>query len=211
MSWQAIVQALVLVVLLAATVPLLGRYMADVYGAREDGSAPGDRFFGPIERFIYRCAGVDAQARAALERLRALAGRVQPRVGAGPVRTAAAAGSTALQPDGSAGRQPMGSFNAAISFVTNTNWQWFSGEVSDQPPHQDDRQHGAELRVCGRRHGRGDRSDPGDHPHRVPTPRQLLGRPRADHDAHPAAAGLVFAVVLISQGVIQNLGDGWSP
>ncbi len=25
---------------------------------------------------------------------------------------------------------PMGSFNAAISFVTNTNWQWFSGEQS---------------------------------------------------------------------------------
>ena len=24
----------------------------------------------------------------------------------------------------------MGSFNTAISFVTNTNWQWYSGEVS---------------------------------------------------------------------------------
>ena len=32
MSWQALTQALVLVVLLAATVPFLGRYMADVYG-----------------------------------------------------------------------------------------------------------------------------------------------------------------------------------
>ncbi len=61
MSWQALVQALVLVVLLVATVPFLGRYMADVYGARADGSAPGDRFFGPIERVIYRLLGVDAK------------------------------------------------------------------------------------------------------------------------------------------------------
>ena len=50
-----------LVGLLAATVPFLGRYMADVYGARDDGSAPGDRFFGPIERTIYRICGIDAK------------------------------------------------------------------------------------------------------------------------------------------------------
>ncbi len=24
----------------------------------------------------------------------------------------------------------MGAFNAAISFVTNTNWQWYSGELT---------------------------------------------------------------------------------
>ncbi len=35
--------------------------MADVYGAREDGSAPGDRFFGPIERTIYRICGIDSK------------------------------------------------------------------------------------------------------------------------------------------------------
>ena len=59
MSWQEIVFGLVLVVLLVATVPPLGRYMADVYGAREDGTAPGDRFFNPIERWIYRVCGID--------------------------------------------------------------------------------------------------------------------------------------------------------
>ena len=47
MSWTAFVQALVLVALLGVTVPPLGRYLADVYGARPDGTAPGDRFFRP--------------------------------------------------------------------------------------------------------------------------------------------------------------------
>ncbi len=59
MTWQAIVFGLVLVFLLVVTVPPLGRYMADVYGYREDGTAPGDRFFNPIERFIYRVCGID--------------------------------------------------------------------------------------------------------------------------------------------------------
>jgi K+-transporting ATPase ATPase A chain len=43
MSWQNFVQALALVALLALTVPPLGRYIAAVYGSRDDGTAPGDR------------------------------------------------------------------------------------------------------------------------------------------------------------------------
>lgn len=41
----------------------LGRYMAAVHGSRDDGSAPGDRVFGPVERAVYRppsaTSGVD--------------------------------------------------------------------------------------------------------------------------------------------------------
>ena len=39
---------------LAISTPLLGIYMAKVYGG---GKAPGDRVFHPIERLIYRVAG----------------------------------------------------------------------------------------------------------------------------------------------------------
>ena len=49
-----------LVVLLgdsAAARPLHGRRVR----GRSDGSAPGDRFFGPIERAIYRVCGIDAK------------------------------------------------------------------------------------------------------------------------------------------------------
>ena len=48
-----------LVLLLAVTVPPLGRYIAAVFGSRPDGSAPGDRVFGPVERTIYRILAVD--------------------------------------------------------------------------------------------------------------------------------------------------------
>jgi K+-transporting ATPase ATPase A chain len=130
MSWQAIIQALVLVGLLAATVPFLGRYMADVYGARDDGSAPGDRFFGPIERVVYRICGIDAKreqrwnvyatAFLAFSLVSVLLLYAMHRL----------QGVLPFNPTDRPGVSPMGSFNAAISFVTNTNWQWYSGELT---------------------------------------------------------------------------------
>lgn len=130
MSWQAIIQAFVLVGLLAATVPFLGRYMADVYGARDDASAPGDRFFDPIERTIYRICGIDskreqrwnvyATSLLAFSLVSVLLLYAMHRV----------QGALPFNPTDRVGVSPMGSFNAAISFVTNTNWQWYSGELT---------------------------------------------------------------------------------
>ena len=130
MTWQEIVFGLILVVLLAVTVPLLGRYMAAVYGARKDGTAPGDRLFDPIERFIYRVCGVDHKREQrwnvyalslvafSLVSLLMLYGlqRLQ--------------GSLPFNPTGRTGLTPWGAWNVAVSFVTNTNWQWYSGEVT---------------------------------------------------------------------------------
>jgi K+-transporting ATPase ATPase A chain len=59
MTAASMLQLLVLAALLVGTVPLLGRYLAAVYGARPDGTAPGDRYFAPIERLVYRVLGVD--------------------------------------------------------------------------------------------------------------------------------------------------------
>jgi K+-transporting ATPase ATPase A chain len=56
MSTASWLQFVVLIVLLVATAPVLGRYMARVYG---DDRAPGDRLFGVIERPIYRLCRVD--------------------------------------------------------------------------------------------------------------------------------------------------------
>ena len=58
MSGAAWLQLLAVLVLLAISTPLLGSYMAKVYG---NAKAPGDRFFGPIERVIYRICGVDPE------------------------------------------------------------------------------------------------------------------------------------------------------
>ncbi|MEP7114308.1 MAG: potassium-transporting ATPase subunit KdpA, partial [Ilumatobacteraceae bacterium] len=128
MSWQAIVQALILVVALAIAVPQLGKYMANVYGARKDGSAPGDRFFNPIERYIYKVCRVDAkrEQRWNVYTLSLIAFSISCFVALYALQRLQ--GSLPLNPTDRTSVSSMGSFNSAISFVTNTNWQWFSGE-----------------------------------------------------------------------------------
>jgi K+-transporting ATPase ATPase A chain len=130
MSWQAIVQAVVLVALLVIAVPLLGRYMAAVYGVREDGSAPGDRFFGPIERFIYKVCRIDhkREQRWNVYALSLVAFSIMSVLFLYALLRLQ--GNLFFNPTDRPSMSPMGSFNAAVSFVTNTNWQWFSGEVS---------------------------------------------------------------------------------
>ena len=54
--------------------------MATVYGVGDDGTAPGDRFFGPIERFIYRVCGIDAKREQRWNVYALVADRVQPGV-----------------------------------------------------------------------------------------------------------------------------------
>jgi potassium-transporting ATPase potassium-binding subunit len=130
MSWQAIVQGLVLVAMLAVAVPLLGRYMAAVYGARKDGSAPGDRFFNPVERLIYKTCRIDdkREQRWNVYALSLVAFSVMSVLSLYALLRLQ--GSLFFNPTDRTSLTPMGAFNAAISFVTNTNWQWFSGEVA---------------------------------------------------------------------------------
>ena len=130
MSWQDVLEALVLVVLLAVTVPPLGRYIAAVYGSRADGSAPGDRLFGPLERGLYRICRVDARREQrwnvyaisllALSLVSLLFLYAMLRL----------QGSLPFNPTDRDSVSPTGAFNIAVSFVTNTNWQWYSGEVA---------------------------------------------------------------------------------
>ena len=58
MSWQAWAQAATLLGLVFLSTPLLGAYIARVFG---DGAAPGDRVFLPVERALYRLGGVDPE------------------------------------------------------------------------------------------------------------------------------------------------------
>ncbi len=103
----------------------LGVYMARVYEGRHTGL---DRALGPIERFLYRISGVNADDEMDWKRyavamlvfnfvgfvlLYALQ-RLQGALPANPAHVPAVAPDLA--------------FNTAISFVTNTNWQNYSGE-----------------------------------------------------------------------------------
>jgi K+-transporting ATPase ATPase A chain len=135
MSAQGLVQLLLLFVALAVTVPPLGRYMAKVYGSTESAEggpapAPGDRVFLPVERFIYRLLGVNerkeqrwnvyAVSLLAFSILSLLLTYLILRI----------QGSLPLNPTDREGVPAYGAWNAAVSFMTNTNWQWYSGEQS---------------------------------------------------------------------------------
>ncbi len=130
MSWQNILQFLLLAGLLAITVPALGKYIATVFGARDDSSALGDRFFGPIERFIYRALGVDPKRE---QRWNVYAASLMAFSLASILLLYVLLRTQSILPFNPTDREalsPTGAFNTAISFVTNTNWQWYSGEIS---------------------------------------------------------------------------------
>ena len=118
-------QLVLLVVLVAVSTPLLGTYLAKVYGG---GRAPGDRIFLPVERAVYRLSRIDAdrEQRWTAYALSLLAfSAVSGIVLYGLLRFQ---GVLPLNPDGRSAVPPGLSFNTAVSFLTNTNWQNYSGE-----------------------------------------------------------------------------------
>ena len=128
MSAASWLQLAVLVALLVVTAPLLGRYMAHVYG--DDGKVPGDRVFLPVERLIYRICRVNPRAEQrwtvytfsvlafSLASFLVLYGiqRLQQWLPFNPTDMPNVIDHIA--------------FNAAVSFMTNTNWQSYAGEAT---------------------------------------------------------------------------------
>jgi K+-transporting ATPase ATPase A chain len=125
MSANGYLQLAFFLAVLIACVKPLGAYMARVYQGESFGI---DRIGAPIESVIYRLCGVDpskemkwvdyAVAMLMFNLLGALVvyglQRLQAQLPFNP------ASMTAVSPDSS--------FNTAISFVTNTNWQGYGGE-----------------------------------------------------------------------------------
>ena len=115
----------VLVALIVLATPLLGGYLAKVYGG---GRAPGDRVFGPVERLVYRVVGVDPdqEQRWTIYARSVLAFSVVSVVVLYVLQRVQ--GSLPGNPTGVEGVPPAIAFNTAVSFVTNTNWQAYGGE-----------------------------------------------------------------------------------
>ncbi len=115
-----------LVVLLALAKPL-GLYMARVY----DGPPMLlDRVFGPLERLFYRLAGVDPE-RGMTWKAYALAMLVFNFAGLLVVYALQRLqGLLPLNPQDFGAVSADGAFNTAASFATNTNWQWYAGEAT---------------------------------------------------------------------------------
>ncbi len=105
---------------------------------------------------IYRVARGRSRARAAVERLRALAARVQRRLGRRPLPAPARPGRAAAEPDGRRRRAARARLQHRGQLRHEHELAELRRRVDDEPPHPDGRADGAELRLRGRRHrGRG--------------------------------------------------------
>ena len=116
--------ALFVAALLVAARPL-GAYLARVYEGRPCGL---DRVLGPVERALYRAAGVDPAKETGWK---AYARAFLAFNAVGFVVVYALQRAQALlpgNPDALPAVAPHTAFNTAISFVTNTNWQSYAGE-----------------------------------------------------------------------------------
>ncbi len=131
MIWQNYLQVAALVAAVLVATRYFGPYMANVFARDLTGRAPaGDRFFTPIESRIFKLGGIDpdreqhwtAYARSLLAfSLVSVLGlyalqRLQGHLFLNPT-------------DAGAPSAPL-AWNTAVSFVTNTNWQNYSGETA---------------------------------------------------------------------------------
>jgi potassium-transporting ATPase potassium-binding subunit len=127
MSGANWIELVVFIGLLCISTPILGSYMAKVYGG---GKAPGDRVFLPIERGIYRLCGIDPESEQRWSSY-VIAMLVFTFVGMLLTYvTFRLQGHLPLNPDGMKSVTQALSFNTAISFSTNTNWQNYVGEAT---------------------------------------------------------------------------------
>ncbi len=127
MTANGLVQIGLFFLLLLASVKPVGWYLARVYEGRPLGV---ERLLGPVERLLYRLAGICPEAEMdwktyslallafnaagflllyALQRLQ---------------------GALPLNPQGVGAVPPDLAFNTAVSFVSNTNWQAYAGETT---------------------------------------------------------------------------------
>ncbi len=127
MTTNGVLQLVLYVVVLVALAKPLGGYMARVYEGRR---LALDRVLGWLERLIYRLCGVRsdeemgwkayAVAMLLFNFLGFLAVYLLQRL----------QGVLPLNPQGLGAVSPDSSFNTAVSFATNTNWQGYGGETT---------------------------------------------------------------------------------
>ena len=125
MTSHGYLQIIAFFVVLVATAVPLGHYMARVY---ENETVWLERALGPLERLLYRLAGVKKDEESSWKQY-AIAMLLFNVVGI--VLTYAIQrlqGFLPLNPQGFPAPSPDLSWNTAVSFATNTNWQSYGGE-----------------------------------------------------------------------------------
>jgi len=127
MTGNDILQIVCYVSVLLLLAKPLGVYMAQVYEAQPSGL---DRVLGPAERLIYRICNINPDEEMSWKKY---AGAVLLFSGAGVFflyLLQRVQGWLPLNPQKFPAVSPDSSFNTAVSFITNTNWQGYGGETT---------------------------------------------------------------------------------
>lgn len=127
MTIAGVVQIVVYLAVLLLFVKPLGAYMAGVYEGRPFGL---DRVLGPAERMIYRMLGTGPEDEMSWKTYALAAVLFELVFSIVLYLMLRLQGMLPLNPQGFAGVSPDLAFNAAVSFITNTNWQSYGGETT---------------------------------------------------------------------------------
>ncbi|MBW8783937.1 MAG: potassium-transporting ATPase subunit KdpA [Novosphingobium sp.] len=122
-GWTLI--AIYTAVILSLAKPM-GLWLFAVYEGRRTWLHP---LLGPVERALYRLAGIDPSAEQGWRRYTVHMLLFQVVALLLTYAVLRLQGVLPMNPRGLAGITADGAMNTAVSFTTNTNWQWYSGEA----------------------------------------------------------------------------------
>ena len=125
MTFNGILQIAVLFLILLTVTKPMGIYLKSVY---EGEGGPLSRVFGPVERLIYKLLRVDPTEEMNWKQYGFAMLLFSLVSAAGLYLMQRLQGVLPLNPQAFGGPSEGSSFNTAISFVTNTNWQGYAGE-----------------------------------------------------------------------------------
>jgi K+-transporting ATPase ATPase A chain len=114
-------------ILLAITKPM-GMWLFAVYEGRPPVLL--HKLLGPVERGFYRLSGIDPAAEQSWRRYAVHMIVFNAALALFTYAILRLQAFLPLNTPGFANVGPDGSFNTAVSFTTNTNWQWYSGEAA---------------------------------------------------------------------------------
>ncbi|MCW5949272.1 MAG: potassium-transporting ATPase subunit KdpA [Pyrinomonadaceae bacterium] len=127
MNVYGIVQIVIYLVVLTLLTKPVGIYIARVYAGERTGP---EAVFGPIERSLYRICRVDPATEMNWRQYGAATLMFSLVCGVSVYLIQRLQYFLPLNPAGLSGPSPDSSFNTAVSFMTNTNWQGYSGETT---------------------------------------------------------------------------------
>ncbi len=127
MTFQGWLLIIVFVGILLAITKPMGRWLYSLY---EGQRTPLHRILGPVEAAFYRLSGIDPNEEQGWRRYAVHMLIFNLILLLFTYAVLRLQGVLPLNPLGYEGVGPDGAFNTAVSFTTNTNWQWYSGEAT---------------------------------------------------------------------------------